>query len=127
MLLQVRGVLPLQSRLFGMQAPPHMPMLQTLAQTMPLLAQWPVVSQSCGWLPLQRVAPGRHSQDVEPTQTPVQTAPLDAHCPLVLHACGVLPLKQRELPGVHSPPHDPLLQRKGHAVPLAQLPLLLHV
>ena len=48
MLLQVRGVLPLQSLLFGMQAPPHMPMLQTLGHTMPLLIQCPVVSQSCG-------------------------------------------------------------------------------
>ena len=46
--LQVRGVLPLQSLLFGMQAPPHMPMLQTLGHTMPLLIQRPVVSQSCG-------------------------------------------------------------------------------
>jgi hypothetical protein len=127
MLLQVRGVLPLQSRLFGMQAPPHMPMLQTFAHNMPLLVQWPVVSQSCGWLPLHRVAPGRHSQPVDPTHAPVQTAPLDTHCAVVLQVCGVLPLKQRELPGVHSPPHEPLLQRNGHAVPLAQLPLLLQV
>ena len=57
----------------------------------------------------------------------MQTAPFDTHCALVLQVCGVLPLKQREAPGVHSPPHEPLLQRYGHAVPLAQLPVLLHV
>jgi hypothetical protein len=48
MLLQVRGVLLLQSLAPGMQAPVHDPMLQTLAQAAPLLAQCPVVSQSCG-------------------------------------------------------------------------------
>ena len=78
-------------------------------------------------MPLHRVAPGKHSQAVDPTHTPVQTAPLATHCALVLQVWGVLPLKQRELPGVHSPPHEPLLQRNGHAVPLAQLPVLLQV
>src|SRR5687768_8631176 len=46
MLLQLRGMLLLQSRLFGMHAPVHIPMLQTLGHAMPLLAQCPVVSQS---------------------------------------------------------------------------------
>jgi hypothetical protein len=46
MLLHVRGVLLLQSRLFGMHAPVHIPMLQTLGHAMPVLAQCPVVSQS---------------------------------------------------------------------------------
>ena len=66
------------------------------------------------------------SQAVDPTHTPVQTAPLATHCPVVLQLWGV-PLKQRELPGAHTPVHEPLLQMKGHAVPLAQLPLLLQV
>jgi hypothetical protein len=76
---------------------------------------------------LHRVAPGAHSQATDPTQTPVQTAPLATHCALVLQDCGVFPLKQREVPGVHTPPHEPLLQRYGQAVPFAQLPLLLQV
>ena len=126
MLLHVRGVLLLQSRLFGIQAPLHIPMLQTLGQVAPLLAQCPVVSQSWGWLPLHLVAPGVQSQVVDPTHTPVQTAPLAAHWPVVLQLWGV-PLKQRELPGAHTPLHEPLLQMKGQAVPLAQLPLLLQV
>jgi hypothetical protein len=69
-----------------------------------------------------------HSQPVVPTHAPVQTAPLDTHCALALQVCGWLAL-QRDLPGVHSPPHEPLLllQRYGHGVPFAQLPLLLHV
>jgi hypothetical protein len=48
MLLQVRGVLLLQSLALGIQAPAHMPPVQTLGQTAPLLAQCPVASQSCG-------------------------------------------------------------------------------
>jgi hypothetical protein len=127
--LQVRGVLPLQSLLLGAQAPPHMPLVQTLAQAIPLLAQCPVVSQSCGWLlAAQRVAPGEHSHAEVPTHTPVHTAPLATHCAFVLHVCGVLPL-QRVVPGVQTPVHEPvaLLQRKGHAVPFVQLPLLLQV
>jgi hypothetical protein len=60
---------------------------------------------------LQRVAPGVHSQALDPTQTPVQTAPLDTHCALVLQLCGVLPLKQRDAPGWHTPLHEPALQR----------------
>lgn len=67
-----------------------------------------------------------HSHALVPTHAPVQTEPLDTHCALLLQLCGWLPL-QREVPGVHSPPHEPPVQRYGHAVPLAQLPLLLHV
>ena len=126
MALQVRGVLLLQSRLIGMHAPVHVPMLQTLGHDAPLLTQCPVVSQRCGWLPSQPVAPGVQSQALDPTQMPVHTAPLAAHCPDVLQLCGV-PLKQRELPGAQTPLHEPSLQMKGHAVPLAQLPVLLHV
>jgi hypothetical protein len=126
MLLHVRGVLLLQSRLFGIHAPVHMPMLQTLGHAVPLLAQCPVVSQSCGWFALHRVAPGVQSHVLDPTQMPVHTAPLATHCPVVLQLCGV-PLKQRELPGAQTPLHEPLLQMNGHAVPLAQLPVLLQV
>jgi hypothetical protein len=111
MLLQVRGVLLLQSLALGIHAPAHMLAVQTLGHTAPLLAQCPVVSQSCGCRPLQRVAPGVHSHAVEPTHAPVHTAPLVVHCALVLQVWGVLPLKQRDVPGVHTPPHEPPLQR----------------
>jgi hypothetical protein len=46
--LHVRGVLPLQSLLLGIQAPPHVPLLQTLAHAMPLFVHFPIVSQTCG-------------------------------------------------------------------------------
>jgi hypothetical protein len=68
-----------------------------------------------------------HSQPVDPTHAPVQTPPFGAQRALALQICGVFPLEQRVAPGVHSPSHDPFWQRNGHAVPLAQLPLLLHV
>jgi hypothetical protein len=60
---------------------------------------------------LQRVVPGAHSHALEPMQIPVHTAPFATHCALALHVCGVLPLKQRDVPGVHTPPHEPALQR----------------
>jgi hypothetical protein len=60
---------------------------------------------------LQRVVPGVHSHPLEPVQTPVQTAPLATHWAFALQVCGVLPLKQREVPGVQTPPQEPLLQR----------------
>jgi len=126
MALHVRGALLLQSLVFGTHEPVQAPMLHTLGQAAPLLAQRPLVSQSCGCVLLQRIAPGMHSHALVPTHAPVQTEPLDTHCALVLQLCGWLPL-QRDVPGVHSPPHEPLVQRYGHAVPLAQLPLLLHV
>ena len=109
--LQVRGVLLLpQTLLVGTQEPVHAPMLHSLGQTAPLLAQCPVVSQSCGCALLQRTAPGMHSQALEPTHAPVHTEPLDTHCAFVLQLCGWLPL-QRDVPGVHSPVHEPALQR----------------
>jgi hypothetical protein len=126
MLLHVRGVLLLQSRALGIQAPVHMPMLQTLGHVAPLLVQCPVASQSWGWRLLHRVVPGVHSHALDPVQIPVQTLPLATHCAPALQVCGV-PLKQREVPGAQTPPHEPSLHRYGHAVPLAQLPLLLHV
>jgi hypothetical protein len=46
--LHVRGVLLLQSLAFGIHAPVHMPMLQTLGHAAPLLTQCPVGSQSSG-------------------------------------------------------------------------------
>jgi hypothetical protein len=46
MLLQVRGVLLLQSLALGIQAPAHMPAVQTLGHTAPLFVQCPVASQS---------------------------------------------------------------------------------
>ena len=110
MLLQVRGVLLLQSLAFGMHAPVHIPMLHTLGHTAPLLAQCPVASQSCGCRLLQRVVPGVHSQALVPVHTPVHTAPLFTHWALGLQVCGV-PLLQRVAPGVQTPLHEPLLQR----------------
>jgi hypothetical protein len=59
---------------------------------------------------LQRVVPGVHSHALDPVQMPVQTAPLVAHCAVVLQVCGVL-LKQRDVPGVQTPPHEPLLHK----------------
>jgi hypothetical protein len=46
MLLQVRGVLLLQSLAPGMHAPVHIPPLHTLGHTAPLFVQCPVASQS---------------------------------------------------------------------------------
>jgi hypothetical protein len=46
--VQVCGVLPLHCWLFGTQAPPQTPLLQTNAQAAPLLAHCPIELQSCG-------------------------------------------------------------------------------
>ena len=111
MLLQVRGVLLLQSLALGIHAPVHIPEVQTFAHAAPLFAQWPVASQSCGCRLLQRVVPGVHSHALDPMQMPVHTAPFATHCALALHVCGVLPLKHRVVPGVQTPLHEPVLQR----------------
>lgn len=68
-----------------------------------------------------------HSHPVEPAHAPVQTAPLFVQRAFAPQTCGVFPVPQRVAPGVHSPSQEPFAQRNGHAVPLAQLPLLLHV
>jgi len=75
--------------------------MHTLAHAA-LLCHWPVASQVCGTLPLQRVWPG--------VQTPVHVPALQTnwhavpfvHCPDVLQVCGVVPLHCLA-PGMQTP------------------------
>jgi hypothetical protein len=88
-------------------------------QTAPLLVQLPVLSQTCGWSMLHRLAPGEHA-----THMPVlakhafgQVA-LVCQLPFASHVCATFPLHWA-LPGLHTPVQLPALQTNGHAAAFA--------
>jgi hypothetical protein len=124
---------PLQAvlSLIATQAPADDEQVLQTPQAAPLLFQVPVLSHSCGWVPLQVFAPGEQEPvqvAVAAVQTNWQAVPLFCHAPFESQSCGCNPL-HCFAPGVHTPVHVPVAaaQTNEQAEPLlCQAPVASH-
>jgi hypothetical protein len=83
-----------------------------------LPAHWPTALHVWGVLPLQRRVFGEHTPQIPaPTQSEGHAASSWKR-PSAPHVCGVVVFAHCLVPGTHEPAQDPVVQTKGHGVPV---------
>jgi len=101
------------------------PVEHTKGHAPPLFVQLPVASQSCGCLPVHRLAPGVHGEHALAMQAVVQVVSLP-QLPFASHVCSVVVSRHCFWPGVHTV-QAPARQTVSHVSASCQLPCALHL